>query len=313
MKRTIAKAATVAAATWILAGSAAAAEPDSCGEVRMAEPGWSDLAFTTGVASVLLQALGYETDTQVLGIPVIYQAMENGQLDLFLGYWDPAMETYYAEFRDRGAVETVHQNLAGAKYTLATLKPAWEAGLKDFADIQTYADRLERKVYGIEPGSNQLMFDVLADPAFGLEGWEVVESSEQGMLSQVTREGGEGGWIVFQAWAPHPMNLDHEIAYLTGGDATYGPDFGGATVHTQVRQGYMAECPNVARLLTNLTFTIEMESQGMGYILADGMAPEEAARTLLAEQPEVLEAWLAGVETRDGGDGLAAVRDDLGL
>lgn len=295
------------------AGTAAAQEPESCEEVRMAEPGWSDLAFTTATASVVLEALGYRTESQVLGVPVIYQAMENGQLDIFLGYWDPAMETYYADFRERGTVETVRQNLAGAKYTFATLKPAWEAGLTDFSDIQTFADELGGKLYGIEPGSNQLMFDVIADPDFGLEGWEVVESSEQGMLSQVAREAERGGWIVFQAWAPHPMNLNYDIVYLTGGDAYYGPDFGGATVHTQVRQGYLEACPNVGRFLQNLAFTIEMESRGMQYILGEGLEPEEAARSLLVEQPSLLEGWLAGVETREGGDAVGAVRDSLGL
>jgi len=30
----------------------------SCEKVRMAEPGWTDLALTSGVASVLLKGLG---------------------------------------------------------------------------------------------------------------------------------------------------------------------------------------------------------------------------------------------------------------
>ena len=294
-------------------GGARAAEPESCATVRMAEPGWSDLAFTTGTASVILKALGYGAESQVLGIPVIYQAMENKQLDVFLGYWDPAMESYYAEFRDRGVVETVQQNLTGAKYTWATLKPAWDAGLRDVKDVARFKDQLEGKVYGIEPGSNQLMFDMLADPQYGLSGFEIVESSEQGMLAEVTRAGQDDGFIVFQAWAPHPMNLAHDIAYLTGADAYYGPDFGGATVHTQVRQGYLAECPNLARLLTNLTFTIEQESAGMALILDEGLEPEAAATEWLTANAAALDAWLAGVTTRDGGEGLPAVKAALGL
>ena len=294
-------------------GDAQAAEPESCTTVRMAEPGWSDLAFTTGTASVILKALGYGAESQVLGVPVIYQAMENGQLDVFLGFWDPAMESYYAEFRDRGTVETVQQNLAGAKYTWATLRPAWEAGLKDVKDVVRFREELEGKVYGIEPGSNQLMFDMIADPQYGLQGWDVVESSEQGMLAEVTRAGRTDGFIVFQAWAPHPMNVAHDIAYLTGADDYYGPDFGSASVHTQVRRGYMAECPNVAQLLTNLVFTVEQESAGMALILDEGLEPEAAGTAWLKANAGALDAWLAGVTTRDGGTGLPAVRAALGL
>lgn len=304
----------LASVAWLIGTAAAgAAEPESCATVRMAEPGWSDLAFTTGTASVLLQALDYGADTQVLGVPVIYQSMENAQLDVFLGYWDPAMVSYYEEFKARGSVETVQQNLTGAKYTWATLKPAWDAGLRDVKDVAAFKDKLDGKVYGIEPGSNQLMLDMVADPQYGLAGFEVVESSEQGMLAEVTRAERKDGFIVFQAWAPHPMNLAHDIAYLTGADAYYGPDFGGATVHTQVRKGYLAECPNVGALLMNLTFTIAGESAGMGYILDEGLSPEEAATKAIKADPAVLDAWLEGVTTRDGGDGLAAVKSALGL
>jgi glycine betaine/proline transport system substrate-binding protein len=155
------------------------------------------------------------------------------------------------------------------------------------------------------------MLDIIADPAFGLEGWEVVESSEQGMLSQVQRAVDRNEFIAFQAWAPHPMNVTFDIVYLAGGDAYYGPDFGGATVHTQVRKGYLAECPNVGRLLTNLRFTIEQESRGIGYITVDGLDPIAAAKRTIQDDPSVLEVWLAGVTTKDGGDATAAVKTDL--
>lgn len=107
------------------------------------------------------------------------------------------------------------------------------------------------------------------------------------------------------------MNTNFEIAYLSGGDDYFGPDYGGATVYTTVRRGYMAECPNVARLLENLEFTLTMENTVMGYILDGGMDPNDAAKKWLVQNPSVLEKWLADVQTLAGGDGLAAVRKHL--
>jgi glycine betaine/proline transport system substrate-binding protein len=297
-----------------LSGAAAlAADGSACAKVRMAEPGWTDLAFTTGVASVLLQGLGYETDSQVLGLPIIYQSLENGQLDLFLGYWDPAMVTYSEPFTSRGTVETVKQNLDGAKFTFVVPRAVYDAGVHDFADLAAHKAEFDGKLYGIEPGSNEIMLKIVADDAFGLGDWEVVESSEQGMLAQVARAVGRQEWIVFLGWAPHPMNTQFDLAYLSGGDDYYGPDFGGATVHTQVRKGYVQACPNIGRLLDNLVFDVALESAGMGSILNDGMTPEEAARTAIKADPALLDRWLAGVETIDGGDGTAAVKQALGL
>ncbi|MEX2408273.1 MAG: glycine betaine ABC transporter substrate-binding protein, partial [Rhodovibrionaceae bacterium] len=155
--------------------------------------------------------------------------------------------------------------------------------------------------------------DMIDQDAFGLAGFDVVESSEQGMLAQVTRSERSDDPVVFLAWEPHPMNANHDMTYLAGGDDWFGPDYGGATVYTNVRAGYVEECPNVGALLNNLEFTLAMENEIMGAILNDGTDPEEAATAWLQANPEVLETWLAGVSTFDGGDGTAAVKEHLGL
>jgi len=304
----------VCLATLILAQPAAwAAEAEQCRAVRMAEPGWNDLAFTTGIAGVLLEALGYETKSDVLGINVIYEGMKNKDLDAFLGYWDPAGVTYFEPYKNDGSIENVRLNLSGAKFTFAVPTYVWEAGVKDFSDLHKFADKFGKKLYGIEPGSNQLMMDAIGDPSLGLDGWQVVESSEAGMLSEVGYQIKEKHFIVFLGWAPHPMNTMYDIKYLTGGDKFYGPNFGAATVTTQVRKGYLQECPNVGQFLKNLTFDVDLENAGIGYLINDGMQPKEAALKAITLNKGRLDAWLADVTTFDGKPGLAAVKEKLGL
>ena len=154
---------------------------------------------------------------------------------------------------------------------------------------------------------------MIDDDAFDLEGFKLVESSEAGMISQVSRAAKREQWVVFLGWAPHPMNSNIEMVYLSGGDDFFGPNYGGANVYTNVRQNYTKECPNMGHLLQNLSFSLEMENQIMGAILDDGMKPDAAARAWLKTHPEVLNNWLEGVTTLEGGDGLAAVRAHLEL
>jgi glycine betaine/proline transport system substrate-binding protein len=226
----------------------------------------------------------------------------------------PTMEADIAPFKADGSVETVRANLEGAKYTLAVPTYLAEQGLKDFADIAKFKDQLEGEIYGIEPGNdgNRLIQKMIDENQFGLGGFELVESSEQGMLSQVERSGRDQKPIVFLGWEPHPMNTRFSLTYLTGGDEVFGPNFGGATVYTNVRKGYLQECPNVGKLLQNLAFTLPMESTVMGGILDEGEEPEAAAKAWLGDNTSVLDGWLAGVTTSDGGDGLAAVKAALG-
>ncbi|MFO0514467.1 MAG: glycine betaine ABC transporter substrate-binding protein, partial [Rhodobacterales bacterium] len=232
-----------------------------------------------------------------------------GDIDVFLGNWMPTMEGDIAPYRDAGTVEVVRTNLEGAKYTLATNAKGAELGIRDFADIAAQAEALDGKIYGIEAGNdgNRLIMDMVARDAFGLKGFEVVESSEQGMLAQVARADERGEPVVFMGWEPHPRNAQFRMSYLTGGDEFFGPNLGGATVATNTRAGYVAECPNTGKLLQNLSFTLAMENEIMGAILNDGIDPAEAAKAWLQANPAVVTPWLEGVTTKDGGDAAAAV------
>jgi glycine betaine/proline transport system substrate-binding protein len=291
-------------------------DPASCKAVRFSDVGWTDITATTAATSVVLSGLGYEPKTQILSVPVTYASLKNGDIDVFLGNWMPTMEGDLAPYRDEGSVEVLKEpNLRGAKYTLAVPKATADEGLKDFADIAKFKDKLDGKIYGIEPGNdgNRLILDMIDQDAFGLKGFEVVESSEQGMLAQVARSVRSKDHVVFLGWEPHPMNANFEMVYLSGGDDWFGPDFGGATVFTNTRKGYSSVCPNVGKLLGNLQFTLAMENQIMGAILNDGEDPEKAATAWLKKNPAILDKWLAGVTTLDGKDGMAAVKAKLGL
>ncbi|MFD1328942.1 choline ABC transporter substrate-binding protein [Mycoplana ramosa] len=294
---------------------AMAAEPESCGKVRFSDVGWTDITATTATASAVLKGLGYETETTVLSVPVTYTSLANNDIDVFLGNWMPTMENDIKPFRDAGTVETVRENLEGAKYTLATNAKGVELGIKDFKDIAAHKDALDGKIYGIEPGNdgNRLIIDMVEKGTFDLKGFEVVESSEQGMLAEVARAEQDGKPIVFLGWEPHPMNANFKLTYLSGGDDVFGPNFGGATVLTNVRKGYTTECPNVGQFLKNLKFSLQMENEIMGKILNDGQAPDTAATEWLKANPSVVEPWLVGVTAKDGSDGLAAVKASLGL
>ena len=302
------------AALLSLATPVLANDPASCKAVNLSDVGWTDITATTAATSVVLRGLGYSPDVKVLSVPVTYKSLETGDIDVFLGNWMPTMEGDLGPYRDAGTVKVVQPaNLTGAKYTLAVNKKAADAGLKDFADIAKFKKELKGEIYGIEPGNdgNRIILDMIAADSFGLKGFEVVESSEQGMLSQVKRAGKRDKMVVFLGWAPHPMNANFELSYLSGGDDFFGPNFGGADVYTNTRKGYSTSCPNVGKLLTNLQFTLAMENEIMGAILDDGQEADEAATAWLKANMSILDGWLKGVTTLDGGNGLAAVKASL--
>ncbi|MDS9467581.1 choline ABC transporter substrate-binding protein [Paracoccus sp. MBLB3053] len=290
-----------------------AQEAAGCSDVVFSDVGWTDITATTALATTVLQALGYETEIKVLSLPVTYTAMAKNDVDVFLGNWMPSQEGDLKPYRDSGSVEVLRTNLTGAKYTLATNEAGAKLGIDDYSKIAAHADELDGKIYGIEPGNdgNRLLLEMVADNKFDLGTFEIIESSEQGMLAQVARADGAGQPVVFLGWEPHPMNTQFKLTYLAGGDDIFGPDFGGARVDTNVRAGYVKECPNVGKFLENLEFTLAMENEVMGKILNDGEDPADAARDWLMANPDAAKPWLEGVTTVDGSDALAALETAL--
>ena len=277
-------------------------EPESCRVVRLSDIGWTAESVATAVFAKLLTDLGYQPQVTVLSVPVTFESMRNGDIDIFLGNWLPAQESLLQPFLDDRSVDLLRKNLVGAKYTLGVPDYLYEAGLHDFADIHRFGKELGASIYGIEPGNdgNLHVIEMIEKNEFELGRFRLVESSEQGMLAEVERAVSAKRPIVFLAWAPHPMNTRFSIRYLTGGDASFGPNYGAATVNTLTRAGYSAQCPNVGRLLANFEVTVDLENEWMDAVLNRKVDTVELARRWVESRPELMMRWLVDVRSFDG-------------
>ena len=295
--------------TGLSTGVALAGDAESCKTVRLSDVGWTDIQATTGVASVLLTALGYEPDVKQLSVPVTYASLKNNDMDVFLGNWMPSMTNDIKPYTDDGSVETVSENLSGAGYGIVVPTYVAEAGVKTLTDLGKFKDKFGAKIYGIEAGNdgNRIILDMIKNPADNLEGFELVESSEAGMLTQAEQAMKNKEWIAFLGWTPHPVMGRMAITYLDGmGDS----GFGAATVHTVVRKGFLTDCPNVGAFIKNLRFDLSMENTMMDAILKGGN-PNDVAKEWLRANPDVATPWIQGVTTFDGGDAAAAIKAAL--
>ncbi|NBA97909.1 choline ABC transporter substrate-binding protein [Pseudomonas sp. R5(2019)] len=302
MKRLISCCLLMLTGTALLTNSAVAAEPAECKNVRLGVVNWTDVIATSAMTQVLLDGLGYQTKQTSASQQIIFAGIRDQRLDMFLGYWNPIMTQTITPFIEHKQVKVLAEpSLKDARATLAVPKYLADKGLKSFADIARFKKELDGKIYGIEPGSgaNTQIKAMIAKNQFGLGDFQLVESSEAGMLSAVSRAVKRNAAVVFFGWAPHPMNVNFELAYLTGSDDALGPDEGRATVWTVTAPDYASRCPNAYRLLTNLTFSAEDESRMMQPLL-DHKDALESARQWLRDHPEDQKRWLDGVTTFDG-------------
>ncbi|SEM63789.1 glycine betaine/proline transport system substrate-binding protein [Pseudomonas sp. ok272] len=291
-------------------GSASAGAEQRCETVKMADPGWSDIAATNAITGVLLDGLGYKAKVDTLAVPIIFGGLKDGQVDVFLGNWMPAQQGFYDKFVATGEVTQLAKNLDGTEFTLAVPDYVWDAGVHDFADLNRFAGQFDKKIFGIGAGApaNLSLKAIISKNDFDLGQWKLIESSEQAMLAEVSRAVKKQKFVTFLGWTPHPMNVQLNMRYLKGGEKYFGAT---GSVYTLTRKGYAQACPNVGQLLSNLSFTQAMENSIMAEVLNKKVSNAEAAKAWIKANPQVLEQWLDGVKTVDGQEALAAVRAKL--
>jgi glycine betaine/proline transport system substrate-binding protein len=291
--------------------AAMAADPDSCKSVHMADVGWTDNTAQNGLFNQVLKGLGYQTKIDVLALPVILESLKSGKLDLFLDNWMPSNADGLKPYTDAKSLESLKPDLVGAGYGPVVPDYVAAAGIKDIKDLGTNGDKFDHKFYGIEPGNdgNKIVQKDIDDPSKGLQGWKLVESSEQGMLVEAKKDMAAKKWVVFLGWAPHPVMGKMPLVYLTGFEKD---GFGDAQINPLTRNGFSTQCPNLGKLLANLQFTLPMESSVMEDI-NNNVSGDDAGAKWLKANPDVLAKWLDGVTAVDGSDGQAAVKKSLGL
>lgn len=69
----------------------------------------------------------------------------------------PAQQGFYDKFVVNGDVVQLAKNLEGTEFTLAVPDYVWDAGVHDFADLNKFADKFDKKIYGITWRASQYL------------------------------------------------------------------------------------------------------------------------------------------------------------
>jgi glycine betaine/proline transport system substrate-binding protein len=265
-----------------------------CNTVRFGQPPWTGVKVKTATATRLLELLGYDTTTKTASLGISYKAMAGGDIDTMLSQWFPSARNLFRPFGIKGSLDIISPNLTGGTYTIAVPTYVYEAGVTSIEDLNNNKARFGGEIYGIDSGStgNDTVKRMISDDYAGLGDWELVPSSEPGMLSQVRKRTGDKEWIAFLGWAPHPMNINHDIKYLSGGAKYWGPNKGEVVVQTVSQKGFAWACPNVGQFLDNYNWTVDEQSLAMNYVRNEDMTPLEAGKRVIRKNPEMLDRWL---------------------
>lgn len=289
----------IALATTALFASAAQADDQT---LDFGVPAWPGITVKTSIAEQLLNPLGYETSTQEIGLQVIYQGIESGDIDAFLGAWLPAQREMFDPRKESGVLIDVANNVDGAQMTLAVPEYLYESGIQSFADLDENREQFDGEIYGFGAGSaaSEILHNAIDNDAWGLGDWQIVDTSEVGMLSAARDAISRQEPIVWVGWTPHWMNLELPMRYLEDPENLFGENNGESDVLTLLRGDYAEANPNVVTFFEQFAFTAEEQSWMIQAFGQEEQDLAEVAEQWINEHPERIETMLANVTTTDG-------------
>ncbi|GEN29534.1 hypothetical protein HVA01_31800 [Halovibrio variabilis] len=265
-------------------------------------PAWPGITVKTAIAEQLLNPLGYQTSIQAIGLQVIYQGIESGDIDAFLGAWLPAQREMFNPRKESGVLVDVANNVDGAQMTLAVPEYLYESGIQSFADLDENRDQFDGKIYGFGAGSaaSEILHNAIDNDTWGLGDWQVVDTSEVAMLSAARDAISREEPIIWVGWTPHWMNLELPMRYLEDSKDLFGENNGESDVLTLLRSGYADAHPNVVTFFEQFTFSAEEQSWMIQAFGQEEQDLDDVAEQWINNHPERIEAMLADVTTTDG-------------
>lgn len=105
------------------------------------------------------------------------------------------------------------------------------------------------------------------------------------------------------------MIPEYDVRILDDSENVFGPDNGSSDVKTVVAKEFAEANPNLTRLLDQVVFSAQEQSDFIKAYSLEQQDLEQVASEWLASHPEKVSAFLDGVTSRDGGEALASFKD----
>ncbi|SFI00166.1 glycine betaine/proline transport system substrate-binding protein [Tindallia magadiensis] len=278
-------------------------------KINLAMVSWTCSTQKNYIHAEVLQTLGYDVDLQSYALPVILEGLSDGQIDVFADAWWVTWGTPLQEAVEEGRVIHLDTHLENVNYAPAVPVYVYEAGVTSLADLAEHADAFDHTYYGLEPGNdgNEIMLDAFADNIYGLGDWEMLESNEAAMITEVGLAIENEEWVVFSGWEPHYMNVIFDMEYLDDPEGIWGEE--AEFVATLSRPGLEEERPNFARYMKQFKIEIEDVNEWVYAFGYEDRDPEEYAAEWVSENIDIVLTWVDGVKTVDGRDASEAIKD----
>ena len=253
---------------------------------------WEEAIAVTNLWNVILEENGYEVNQEQLEPGIVFDGVATGDLDLFLDAWLPATHaSYMDQYGDD--IEDLGEWLDEAPLTLSV--PEYVDEVDSIDDLADNADLFDSQIVGIESGAGHMeITENEVMPAYGLDDWELVDSSTPAMLSELGAAIDNEEPIVVTLWQPHPAYAEFDLKDLEDPEMALGEE--ADQIHALARTGFGEDHPEVAAALENFEFDHDGLNDLSATVLEEEGQELENAQAWLDDNRDLVEGWLEGTD-----------------
>lgn len=244
----------------------------------------SEIASTHVVAAVIQDDLGYEVNLVDVDAGPMWIGIGQGNFDAIVAAWLPGTHAeYYDRYQD--TIVDLGPNLEGAK--IGWVVPQYVT-IDSITELNANAEKFNNRVVGIDPGAGLM---ASSDEAFGIYDLtlDLLDSSDAAMTAELRSAYENEEWIVVTGWIPHWMFAAYDLKFLEDPENVFGD---AESIHTIVSPDLAEKAPDVQAFLDAFNWSAEQMGEVMIKITQEDMEPYAAARAWIADNREIVDAWL---------------------
>lgn len=258
------------------------------GETNLTVPyvAWARETISTYMLAALLEEVGYDVEVAQVEAGPMFASVADGSADFHTSAWLPATHaSYWEDYED----DLVKVNEMIDKAPLALTVPSYMEdvnSIEDLKDNEELGDSVNWEIIGIDPGAGIMQNTASVIEEYGLDNWNVVESSESAMLTELRKALDNEEPIIVPLWKPHWIFGVEDLKMLEDPQEIYGGE--GDQIYTVARKGLEEDSPAAYRVLEQYTEDYEMLEEMMPKVYEEDRSPEEVVREFIDENPDLV-------------------------
>ena len=259
--------------------------------IRMADTPWSCTPPLNLRAKIILEEMGYEVELVSLSMDMAWVGVAAGEIDVIMDAWVLNYPEKLIGFGDTIAI--VGLNYGGAVQGTFVPTSTTPPELTSLGQLNDYIELFDKdgdgrgEMHGLEPGTGSNRIQLLQIEQLELN-YDLVESGEFAVLTELERRIAKGETMAFQLWRPHWVFGKYDLRLLEDPSGNT-PE---SIIMTVVNEDLLETAPDVCLLLNRFTTTVDEVSDMIYECEVEERESMEIAQEWIENNRDKVNDWL---------------------